>query len=386
MESILHGYAADFELGEPSEMPSEMPSVVIDSRRSDMLRTMSHPARLLLALLLLPPAVARADGEPVSISMVTQVPVGKKPTLTIKALARVTNLVLELTHDEDSAKATTKIGSMGAGQTRVVPMGDGAIGPAHWSGTITLKYGAGEAWENSFTVDTVVNAEIRVGYQREHLYLDRHVLEFQISRPSKQLEADLTVYGDQGQIIGQGKQTYEKAAAGKWMAITWEPTEETPVMKMTLHVSDGGGFVDEILTPWSVSIPHEEVNFKTNSFDIEESERPKLDAAYEKILEEVTKAQKLDVRCNLFVSGHTDTVGPRDKNQKLSLDRARSIAAYFRKKGLAIKVSYEGFGEDRLKVRTPDETDEPQNRRADYTLTAEGPPSVGTTFRWKEVK
>lgn len=350
-----------------------------------------RPAPRTLSALLIASALlggpARADGEPVAISMVTQVPVGKKPTVTIKALTRISNLVLDITRDDDGAKASYRVPALGPGQSKVFPLGDGAIGAFHYSGAITLKHGAGETWENGFTVDTVVNAEIRIGYQREHLFLDKHVLEFQISRPSKHLDADLTVYGDQGQVIGQGQKNYDSAPAGKWLAIEWEPTDESAVMKMVLHVSDGGGFVDEILTPWSVSIPHEDVNFKTNSFDIEESERPKLDAAYEKIMEEVTKAEKLEVRCSLFISGHTDTVGPRDKNQKLSLDRARSIAAYFRKKGLSIKVSYEGFGEDRPKVRTPDETDEPQNRRADYTLTAEGPPSVGgATFRWKEVK
>ena len=157
-------------------------------------------------------------------------------------------------------------------------------------------------------------------------------------------------------------------------------------MMMKLHVSDAGGFVDQTLTPWSVAIPHQDVNFGTNSAVIDEVERPKLEAAYVAIMAEVTKAQKLDVRCSLFIAGHTDTVGPRDKNLKLSGDRARAIAAWFRKRGLTIKVSYEGFGEDRLRVVTPDEKDEPANRRADYTLTAEGPPSVGSVVRWKEVK
>ncbi len=351
-----------------------------------MTHLLRHIRSILPVLLLVGPAVAHAQEEPVSVTMVTHVPQGKKPTLTVKALTRITDVVLDLKHDETDTPILIKVAAMGAGQSKTFPLGDGAIGSAHYSGTLTVNYGKGETWSGGIMVDTVINAEIRIGYQREHLFLDKHSLEFQISRPSKNLEVDLTVYGEQGQTIGQAQQTYTDVPAGKWTAISWEPTDESTVMMMKLHASDPGGFVDETLTPWTVSIPHEDVNFATNSSVIEPGEAPKLDTAYEQITAEVAKAQKLDVRCSLFIAGHTDTVGPRDKNQKLSVDRARSIATYFRKKGLTIKVSYEGFGEDRLKVQTPDETDERANRRADYTISAEGPPQSGQVFRWKEVK
>ena len=354
-------------------------------RQRHRLARLARPARSLLALVLLvTPALALA--HPVTVTMVTNVPAGKKPTLTIKASQRVVDLVLELARAEDESKFTQRIPSLSAGQSKTFPIGDGGLGSSHWDGTLTLMIPGGESWSSGIAMETMITSEIKIGYQREHLFFDRHVLEFQVSRPSKQLEAELTVLGDQGQTIGEGKQTFTNAAAGKWLAITWDPTFDTTVMMMKLHVSDPGGWADETLTPWSVSIPHEEVNFASGSSEITEAERPKVDAAYEAIVAEVNKAQKLEVRCSLFIAGYTDTVGSRDKNQKLSVDRARSIAAYFRKKGLTIKVSYEGFGEDRQKVPTADETDEPANRRADYTLSAEAPPSLGQTFRWKEVK
>jgi hypothetical protein len=34
---------------------------------------------------------------------------------------------------------------------------------------------------------------------------------------------------------------------------------------------------------------------------------------------------------------------------------------------------YAGFGEDQLKVKTPDNTDEARNRRADYVIGVEEP-------------
>ena len=64
------------------------------------------------------------------------------------------------------------------------------------------------------------------------------------------------------------------------------------------------------------------------------------------------------MKMRLYVAGHTDTVGPDAKNRKLSLDRARAIAAYFRKKGLTIPIAFAGFGEDVLKVKTADSVDE----------------------------
>jgi len=48
---------------------------------------------------------------------------------------------------------------------------------------------------------------------------------------------------------------------------------------------------------------------------------------------------------------------------------------------------YEGFGEQSLAVATPDETDEPRNRRVDYILSVEDPPLKAAGFRpvWKRV-
>ena len=77
----------------------------------------------------------------------------------------------------------------------------------------------------------------------------------------------------------------------------------------------------------------------------------------------------------LYIAGHTDTVGNPTHNFKLSQDRARSIAAWFRKRGVKIPISYEGFGETSLAVKTADNIDEVKNRRADYILS-DGPPTL----------
>jgi outer membrane protein OmpA-like peptidoglycan-associated protein len=156
-------------------------------------------------------------------------------------------------------------------------------------------------------------------------------------------------------------------------------------MKIQLRAVDAQGFATNVtLTPWSVAIPHEEVNFASGSAVIEAGERPKLDEAYAKIFAAATKAQPF-VKCLLFIAGHTDTVGTRESNHRLSVDRARAIAVYFRQKGIKIPISYEGFGEDLPRVKTPDETAERANRRADYVLSAEEPLSKAPA-EWKAVQ
>ncbi|MFW5966579.1 MAG: OmpA family protein, partial [Persicimonas sp.] len=73
---------------------------------------------------------------------------------------------------------------------------------------------------------------------------------------------------------------------------------------------------------------------------------------------------------------------------KLSNDRARALARWFREAGLDIPVYYQGFGESVLAVDTPDETEEPKNRRAVYVLGNAQPPTSETfpKSNWKEVQ
>ena len=115
---------------------------------------------------------------------------------------------------------------------------------------------------------------------------------------------------------------------------------------------------------------------------IESSEEAKLDASLAKIAEVVKRSERF-MKMKLYVAGHTDTVGPDGKNRKLSLDRARAIARYFRKKGLALPIAIAGYGEDVLKVKTADNIDERINRRADYVI---GPANGAPPFKGAYLK
>ena len=56
-----------------------------------------------------------------------------------------------------------------------------------------------------------------------------------------------------------------------------------------------------------------------------------------------------------------------------------ALNAYFKKQGLPIPILSHGFGETSLLVSTPDQTDEPRNRRVEYIIAVEPPRAVGWT-------
>jgi len=217
-----------------------------------------------------------------------------------------------------------------------------------------------------------VPAPFKVSYDLEHLDLDGHVLQFRMSRPAG--TAELVAIGEDGSKLGTGTATYHREAPETWLSIGWTQPTGARVMTLSLRVVSADGLVTKVeLVPWSVAIDHDDVSFATNRATLEPGEHAKLDASLAKITEIVNRSERF-VKMQLYVAGHTDTVGASAPNRKLSLDRARTIAAYFRAHGLALPIAFAGFGEDVLKVTTRDEIDERANRRADYVIAPVGAP------------
>jgi len=200
----------------------------------------------------------------------------------------------------------------------------------------------------------------------------------------------ITVVGESGATLADDTQDFSGRAAGTPLVVTWSPSSDEAVATIDVTAYDSqGSWVGVQISPWFVAIPHEDVNFKTDRFDIEPSEAPKLEAALPKINEALAKDKshgKQHAGITLYIAGHTDTVGSSSSNLKLSQDRARSIAAWFRKRGVKLPISYEGFGETSLAVKTADNVDEVKNRRADYVLS-DGPPTYSAAFKpsWKRI-
>jgi len=234
-------------------------------------------------------------------------------------------------------------------------------------------------------------ASMHVSYDLEHLDLDRHTLQFRLSRAAG--SAEVVAVGEDGAELGTGSATYGREPAGTWLSITWTQPDGARVMTLKLRAVSADGIATRVeLVPWSVTIDHEDVHFDTDSAVIAASEEAKLDASLAKITAIARRSERF-MKMRLYVAGHTDTVGTSAKNRKLSLDRARAIAAYFRRKKLALPIAYAGFGEEVLRVKTADGVDERGNRRADYVLgpaSAAAPPFRGPYLKarasWQQLR
>jgi outer membrane protein OmpA-like peptidoglycan-associated protein len=87
------------------------------------------------------------------------------------------------------------------------------------------------------------------------------------------------------------------------------------------------------------------------------------------ILPDILTAVKARKVPELTVIGHTDTTGSTASNYQLGLERARAVRALLLKAGLdGSLVDVESHGEADLLRSTPDNTDEPRNRRVEITI------------------
>lgn len=224
----------------------------------------------------------------------------------------------------------------------------------------------------------------RVQIDKSKIDLANHRLELKMSLPPAAIE--IKVLAESGEVLAEDQQDFTGQPAGTPLTVTWNPTSAAPAARIELRAHDvAGGFAGVAIFSWSLTIPHEEVVFQTDSAEIMESERPKLDASLKSINAALATHKDEFGRPTLFVAGHTDTVGGDGHNLKLSQARAQSISRWFKSHGLRIPVAYEGFGESALAVKTADNVDEMRNRRVDYILSVEEPALRATGFRpsWK---
>ncbi|MFO0744807.1 MAG: OmpA family protein [Myxococcota bacterium] len=267
------------------------------------------------------------------------------------------------------ASQTLTTGAIGAGATRRLPFRHGA-GRAAYHGTIQVTWADGSPGEYTFDFEAVRYEAMKLAMTWQDVDLDRRTV---VCRPSHEAAAlELTLEDAHGNVIGSEKRTFDPPApGGSELSIGWGE-ELAPAQILVKVIDQEGVWASTRIQPFTISIPHDEVQFALGSADIAPSEVPKLD----KTLDDLRRALKehgtlLDLK--LFIAGFTDTVGDRTSNQSLSLARAAAIARWYRKHGLRIAIFYRGFGEDGLAVGTPDETDEPRNRRALYILSVNPP-------------
>ena len=199
----------------------------------------------------------------------------QKPQVRVTAAQPVSDVRIELDRD-DGKHVVVKQGALARNQAVTLSIGDGAAGKASWKGTISAQVtGEDHRWSDALQFDTFVRPPLHVGYDAEHLDLDKHELQFTMSRAAG--TAEITAIGEDGSELGKGTATYAKEKPSTWVAITWTQPATARVLMLKLHAeSADGGASDVQLVPWSVSIDHEDVNFATDSAEIATSEDGKL--------------------------------------------------------------------------------------------------------------
>ncbi|MEW5739956.1 MAG: OmpA family protein [Myxococcota bacterium] len=334
-----------------------------------------------LAIALLLSSLARADAVDLSVNNRTMVGKGL-PNVRVHILEPIAGFRLKL--ESSAGKKLDVKGGGKPGVTRVIdlPQDEGIV---TWKGELTINLPRGETAAMPLEFETQLVGPLKFLFDKnKDVDLPGRKVSFRLNQVA--VKAELKVLMDTGSYAFDGEIPFDNPAPGSTLTVTW-PEAKGQVMKIFLRAHTTTGQYDGVeLTPWQIDIPHEEVNFDSAKWDIRPEEQPKLDKSYALIAEAVQKFGSL-ATLRLYVAGHTDTVGGTQYNRGLSLNRARSIAQYFRKKGLSIAVYYEGFGEEALAVGTPDETEEAKNRRAEYLITIDEPrpKSVPFTPRWQRL-
>ena len=342
------------------------------------MRRNSLVAVLVLAL----PLVARAESVEIEVNAKVISGTKEKPSLGLHVTEDAMEIVLRLER-EDGKKYTHRTGPMAAGSVRKVPLDVPPGREWKFTGSAERRYGKTiETLGVNFVAEVILPVKLVV--EESKVDMKAQTLVLTSSRRCAKVEVEVT--GDMGQDMGKTTVDFGGAAPGTPLNVKWNQGDGNP-MKILLRVWDTDNFYEGLeLFPWHIYIPHEEVNFATGSFKIEKQEEPKLEASLSEIGSAVTQYGKF-AEIKLFVVGHTDTVGPDESNRALSLNRARSIAEWYRRHGLRIPVRFDGFGEEALKVQTADETDEPANRRVEYIVAIE-PPTISPkrAAAWKTVR
>jgi outer membrane protein OmpA-like peptidoglycan-associated protein len=250
------------------------------------------------------------------------------------------------------------------GGSFVLELGGLPPGESSCAGSVRLDKPGGDWAETplSFQVAVLQTLSLEVS----SLELSERRLVVRASRPLARAEVELISLG--GAVLAR-----ETAVLVEPQAPSFSWTAEGEVLELVVTGADRSGYEARLeLSPWSYAIPHEDVVFASGQADLAPGEAAKLERCWAEVQRVMEKYGSV-VDMELFVAGYTDTVGSADSNEALSERRAAAIASWFARRGFHGPVWYQGFGESALARPTPDETDDPVNRRALYLLAAQAP-------------
>ena len=291
----------------------------------------------------------------------------KQPSLTIKPVAQVKVLAVELTRDGK----TTHFGlqNVAADQEKSLQLTQD-YGRFTYQVKLRVEWADQRREEEQLKLTLTRAKPLQLKLNSQDVRLDERRVRFSINNlPSR---AIITLFGSESAKLDESEVDLSAKKADEMLEIAWKSPEQT-VEYLELRVYDLSGQWKAVrLTPFQIEIPHEDVVFESGKWAILKDEVPKLRKTMTQVQEALKKHGTL-LNLKLYIAGCTDTVGTKEANYQLSRNRARAIAAWFRSNGLKISILYHGFGEDLLAVKTPDETPEPRNRPGALYPVESGP-------------
>ena len=336
--------------------------------------------RLLLFLAVLP-TLAFADA--VSVSLTNKAMKGKgAPAVHIEILEPIMGFRLTLTREGGKPQEWKGGGKPGVTRTIELTQPDGV---SKWAGELIINLPNGSTGSMPLEFETELAGQLTVAIDKtKDVDIEGRQLRFTATQPVSKVH--LRVLMDTGSTILDDDIAFNEEKPGTKLQVTWPPAEGK-VFRIDLRVFAPSGVYNGVeLTPWQIDIPHEEVNFASGKWDVSAGEAPKLEASLKQVQQAAAKFASL-APIKLFIAGHTDTVGSNESNRSLSLNRAKAIGQWFRKKGVKLPIFFEGFGEEALLVSTKDEQDELKNRRAEYIIAIDDPTTKNVPFapRWQRL-
>ena len=330
------------------------------------------------------------DGrEPVEVQLKSKVHQGHSPVFIVVVNQAVATLQLELrTKGQIFSKLKTHLD---AGRRLEFELPHTHVGTRAWRGELSVQFEDGSTGKLPVAFSTEVVGTLTFEVPTETLNLKENKLVAKMSRPAGRVDVEVT--GVSGALLANVAKEFHGEAPGTPLEVSWMPRQDEEILRIKVVVHDTEGFFSPTLElyPYSTVIQHEEVVFPSGQSTITPSEEKKLLS----VIDEVKKRSSQTTRVlkqtgsngkavRLFIVGHTDTVGPKARNQRLSEERARAIGKWFAAHGVTVGIFTRGYGETQLAVATPDNTDEVRNRRVDYVLAIDSP--TGSLKGWARVR
>lgn len=335
-----------------------------------------------------PSAHAQTDQQAVEVSLKGQVPQGKQPTLSLIVNKSLANAVIELRAKETTFKEKTS--AVAAGRKVKFELPHRKTGRMAWRGHLGVTFADGSVARMPLAFTT----EVRGTLQFQVLStLDELTKEHKVAVKSDASvgQVDVEVMGMEGNLLANTAKEFHGAKPGERLEVEFQPLTDEEIYRIKVTVHDVDAFFrSTTLYPYSFEVPHEEVQFASGEATITAAEAKKLEAVLPALKKKAEQFRKLskstgDVRpMQLYIIGHTDTVGSPASNQKLSHRRAVAIGKWLAERGVSAQIFARGFGEKYLAVATADNTDEVRNRRVQYVVAAN--PPVGARSDWKRVR